>query len=423
MNVVDVKYKNTLVGAVFWEPSRKLAVFEYSEDFCKSPLPLSPIKMPVTKGAHYYFPENKNWLFHGLPGLLIGSLPESFGNTILSKYQNPKGINFNKLSYVDRLSYVGIRGMGALEYFPNLFKSKNTDSHDLNLSNLTDLVLEVLNTKNTIKGNLRSDKANAIESIIKITSSAGGARAKAVILFNPLTKEISGGYKGIRKGFEHYLIKIDGVHSDFDLFKNYGKIEYAYYLMAKKAGINISNSELITDGNKSHFLTRRFDREDNGEKHHILTWACLEHYSDSSILGYENLFDTLDKLKCDKTQFKELFRRMIFNVLTKNTDDHTRNFSFIMDNNGDWKLSPAYDLVYTYQKDDLQNCEHKLSVNGERFSISIEDIFSVAKTYDIPSPSSIFREVKNAVNEWTNEAGLPLEQTKAIHSTFSKIDL
>ncbi len=401
--IADVKIWNNKVGVVLWDEQRNYGVFEFDKNFFKLGLDLSPILMPFAEAkktnAVYSFPALNPETFKGLPGLLADSLPDKFGNQIINAWLAQQGKNSSDFNPVDRLCYIGKRGMGALEFEPanNVIAEK---SNPIQIQELVKFAKEVLDERSDFHANLAAEKGYS--DILQVGSSAGGARAKAVIAYNETTGEVRSGQVDGLEGFDYWLIKFDGVtnHQLGDP-KGYGNIEYGYYLMAKDCGIDMSESKLMTENGRSHFMTKRFDRQNN-QKIHMQTLCGIAHfdYNQPRAYSYEQAFQVMREMKLSYADSEELYRRMVFNVMSRNQDDHTKNISFLMFPNGEWQLSPAYDITYAYNPDNFWLKAHQMSVNGKRENIGLDDLLAVAKNVNIKKPMVIIELCNKILREW-----------------------
>lgn len=412
------------VGAVSWNPNTNISKFEFDISFKEQKLNVSPILMDISsKGNSFSFPEHQRSItFKGLPGLLADTLPDRFGNTIINMWLATQGRKANSMNPVEQLCYVGTRGMGALEFEPAEPQTPST-STKIEIASLVSVVQKVLNDRLNLKVNL-ADEEKALLDILKIGSSAGGARPKAVIAYNEKTGDVRSGQSNAPKGYEHWLLKFDGV-SDYQMgnTKGYGRVEMAYHLMAKDCGIDMMDCRLLEENGRAHFITKRFDRTKNNEKLHVQTFCALMHYDFNEIdaYSYEQLFELMRTLRLPYPQAEQLYRRMVFNVVARNCDDHTKNFSFVMDKTGTWSLSPAYDICHAYRPDSVWVSHHALSINGKRQNITRADLLSVAKQMNIKKADAIIDTVVKVVSNWNSYA----KQTKvtpklreAINSTL-----
>ncbi len=408
INNAFVNIWNRRVGAIAWNPNTGLGTFQYDPSFLKSGINLSPILMPLEKGdVLYEFPENRNNLtFKGLPGLLADTLPDKYGNALINTWLASLGRPSNSLNPVETLCFIGERGMGALEFEPVQPQSKNT-STKIELGSLIVIAEEILSGRKDFSSDLSKVDEKALFEILKIGSSAGGARAKALIAYNEKTGEIRSGQANAPKGFEHYLIKFDGVSdSQFGASTGYGRVEMAYYKMAIEAGIQMMESKLLEENGRAHFITKRFDREQGKGKIHVLTFCAMRHFdfNEVNLYSYEELFETMRMLRLSYPEAQELFRRMAFNVMARNCDDHTKNFAFVMNNLGEWKLSPAYDICHAYRPDSSWVSQHALSINGKRKDINRQDLLSIGKKMNIKNAEEIIDKTSSIVSNWKQYA-------------------
>lgn len=401
------------VGAVAWDQSRGLAAFEYDPLFKNSGIDLAPLTMPVNAGRTIYtFPNLRKKrnsdldAFRGLPGLLADSLPDNYGNQLINVWLAQQGRPQNSMNPVEKLCFIGKRGMGALEFEPaQLQGSKQTFS--IEVESLVQLASEMLSKKEDFSTQLDKEEEQGIRQILRIGTSAGGARPKAVIAYNEKTGEVRSGQTKAPQGFEHWLIKLDGV-SDVQLGKTqgYGRVEMAYYLMAEKCEIKMMPSKLLEENDRAHFMTRRFDREGTETKHHIQTFCGIKHFDFNDVLSYsyEQLFQTMRELRLTYPEAEQMFRRMVFNVAARNCDDHTKNFSFRLKEGSKWELAPAYDLCHAYRPDSEWVSQHSLSINGKRKDITRNDLLSIARAMNIKKASAIIDQVNDVVMNWNDYA-------------------
>lgn len=408
INNAFVNIWNRRVGAIAWNPNTGLGTFQYDPTFLKSGINLSPILMPLENGdVLYEFPENRNNLtFKGLPGLLADTLPDKYGNALINTWLASQGRPSNSLNPVETLCFIGERGMGALEFEPVQPQSQNT-STKIELGSLIVIAEEILSGRKDFSSDLSKVDEKALFEILKIGSSAGGARAKALIAYNEKTGEIRSGQANAPKGFEHYLIKFDGVSdSQFGASTGYGRVEMAYYKMAIEAGIQMMESKLLEENGRAHFITKRFDREQGKGKIHVLTFCAMRHFdfNEVNLYSYEELFETMRMLRLSYPEAQELFRRMAFNVMARNCDDHTKNFAFVMNNLGEWKLSPAYDICHAYRPDSSWVSQHALSINGKRKDINRQDLLSIGKKMNIKNAEEIIDKTSSIVSNWKQYA-------------------
>ncbi|MBS1979033.1 MAG: type II toxin-antitoxin system HipA family toxin [Bacteroidetes bacterium] len=396
------------VGAVAWDAASGVASFEFEPSFTMGGLNVAPLKMPVESGqAIFSFPELMNTSFKGLPGLLADVLPDKYGSALINVWLARNGRPANSLNPVEMLCYIGKRGMGALEFEPALLKGKNV-STTVELDSLIDMASNILTGRQRFKADLSAHEEKALMDILRIGTSAGGARAKAIIAYNPASGEVRSGQADAPKGFSQWLIKFDGVNDNqLGVTLGYGRVEMAYHLMTKDCGIEMMESRLLEENGRAHFMTRRFDRPGGKEKLHVQSFCALQHFdfNDIQSYSYEQLFQTMRQLRLPYPQAEELFRRMVFNVLARNCDDHTKNFSFIMDRSGTWRLAPAFDMCHAYRPGSEWVSQQSLSVNGKRKDITVNDFLEVARNMSIKKPDAIIDRINRVVKKWPGYAG------------------
>jgi serine/threonine-protein kinase HipA len=415
------------LGAVAWHTQRQIAEFEYDPAFIRSGLPVSPLMLPLRAGA-FSFPALNRETFHGLPGLLADSLPDRWGNALIKLWLQQQGRPNDDLNPVEQLLYQSTRSMGALEFKPALQGTPAGSTESLSVEDLASVASQVLKAKGELKSSLKGKNAHVLTDIIRIGTSAGGNRAKAVIAWNRKTDEIRSGQLATPKGFEPWILKFSGVGDTANgQPSDFGRIEYAYHLMALAAGIDMSECRLWEEGGHAHFMTRRFDRTPKGDKLHMLSLGALAHlaHNDAGLHSYEDLFDVALRLDLGYAAADQLFRRMAFNILARNQDDHTRNFAFLMDPTGRWRLAPAYDLAYAYNPQGLWTSQHQLSVSGKRDAFVAEDLLVLAKRYGVKKAEGHLKEVAKAVHGWAKfagQAGIDKKTTERIKAVL-RLDL
>jgi serine/threonine-protein kinase HipA len=412
VDVAEIRMWNELVGAVRWDESQQLGYFQYSPKFIQKGWNLSPIKMPISQGSRIYsFPELRKGrydtedAFKGLPGLLSDALPDKYGNKLINIWLAKQGRPDNSMNPVEKLCFIGTRGMGALEFEPAQIKT-GTNSFSLELDSLIEVAKKILNEREAFLTNLNKEAERAMMDILKIGTSAGGARPKAIIAYNPKTGEVRSGQGNVPRGFEHWLIKLDGVSGEqFGESSGWGRVEYAYYLMAKESGIEISECQLLEENGRAHFMTKRFDREDNN-KHHIQSLCGLQHFDFNDMYGYsyEQVFQTMRLLRLTYPEAEQMFRRMVMNVIATNYDDHTKNFSFILKKDENWRLAPAYDLCFSFDPTNLWVSKQTLSVNGKRLGITKQDLMTLARDNNIKKGEKIIEDINSIVKSWDKYA-------------------
>lgn len=410
MAEVTIKIWDKEVGAAIWDNDQQVAIFEYSKEFLKEDIDLAPLMMPLEDAIMgkriYSFPNLNPDTFKKLPGLLSDSLPDKFGNTLIDLWLSRNGRSPNDFTPTERLCYVASRAMGALEFEPAI-KPDSAEIEDIQLGELVEIASEIMKKKESLTTSFAEDKSKALEQIITVGTSAGGMRPKAVIGINKNDGGIVSGNLELDNDYEHWLLKFDGIQ-DAELGdpQGYGKIEYVYYLLAKECGIVMSKCKLLHESGRDHFMTKRFDRV-NGQKIHMQTLTGIAHFdfNDIGSTSYEQLFQVMRKLKLGNDQLEQMYRRMVFNVVGRNQDDHAKNTSFILPRIGEWSLSPAYDLTYSYNPNLGRNTNmHQMSVNGKRKEISRQDLIKIAEDNMIKRPNKIIEEVISAVSNWTAKA-------------------
>ena len=406
------------VGAVAWDERRNVAVFRYDDDFATQGMELSPLMMPVVKNKIYEFPELRSNTFNGLPGLLADALPDSFGRALLDKWLVSVGKTF--ANPIERLCYQGKRGMGAFEFVP-AYADYLENSEKLEIDSLIAVANQVLQNKEAFHTNLKADSQEAIANIIKVGTSAGGQRAKAVIAYNDATGEVRSGQTTAPEGFDYWLIKLDGVtNKELGDPMHFGEIEYVHYLLAKAAGINMTECRLFREHDRAHFMARRFDRV-KGDKIHMQTLCGLAHYDFNMLhaYSYEQAFGVMRRLRLTYPEAEEFYRRMVFNVVARNQDDHTKNISFLMDRQGVWHLSPAYDMSWAYNPNGGWTATHQMSINNKWDNISREDLLTVASEMNVKGAKQIIDQVVDAVSQWSR---LAKENSDIPQSTIDAIE-
>lgn len=398
------------------------AVFQYDREFAESGIEVSPLTMPL-RTRPYSFPQLPPETFRGLPGLLADSLPDRFGNALIDAWIESRNASGTQTG-LDRLAYVGRRGMGALEYRPA--KGPRSSERTVDVDELRRVASEVLTQRERFVTSLRGKRVSAgVRDILRVGTSAGGARAKAVVAWNPDTGELRSGQVVAPAGFQHWIIKFDGVSGnrdrELDDPDGFGAIEYAYHLMAAQAGVEMSECRLLEEAGRSHFMTRRFDRTASGGKLHMQTLGALAHldYNQPRIHSYEHALSVARNLHLPAEQREQLFLRMIFNIVARNQDDHVKNIAFLMNKTGAWSLAPAYDLTFAYNPGGPWTGVHQMSVNGRFDEIRLEDLRACAVLASLPRnlPRNAFEAVREAVKGWPELAalaGVPERQVSAI---------
>lgn len=419
----DIVLWGNTIGSAAWDADRQLALFEYAPDFLDSGIELAPLTMPLREQV-YAFSELARESFHGLPGMLADALPDRFGNLLIDEWLVRTGRAPNDFTPIERLCYLGRRGMGALEFRPAL-RDRQSGSVPLNVAELVDLANTALAQKEMLTTRIgleNEDELEAMRDILRVGTSAGGARAKAVIAWNEKTGDVRSGQIKAPPGFGYWLIKFDGVAGNRDKELNdpqgFGKVEYAYHLMALAAGLEMSECRLFEENGRSHFMTRRFDRTEDGKKIFMQSLCGIAHmdFNQAGAYGYEQALDVAQRLGFGTEALVQLFRRMVFNVMARNQDDHTKNIAFLMNRQGQWRLAPAYDIIYSYNPDGAWTRRHQMSVNGKHDHFEKEDFYAVAKRFNILRKNGVDEVIEKtaaALARWPDfaaDAGVP-EQT------------
>ncbi len=419
------------VGAVSWLDDRGYGIFEYDRAFLKKGLDLAPITMGINAAmagsGKFFFPALNKDTYLGLPGMLADALPDKFGNSVIDAWLARSGRTSASFSPVERLCYTGSRGMGALEFSPTVM-TKQADSVAVEISELVALAQHIMHERAELQVRLGDDSpqnTDALLDILRVGTSAGGARPKAVIAMNAAGDVISGQGQA-PKGFDYWLLKFDGV-TDLELGepRGYGRIEYAYYLMAKEADIEIAESKLLQENGRAHFMTKRFDRV-NGHKLHMQSLCGIAHYdfNQAGATSYEQAFEVMRRLRLSKAEAAQQYRRMVFNILARNQDDHTKNISFLMDSSGKWSLSPAYDLTYSHNPAGKWTNQHQMSVAGKRDQFTKQELIATGKAISIARPELILDEVATALSKWqqfANAAGVSKLVAREIESHHRRL--
>ena len=412
------------VGAVAPDPRLGCYAFAYDPGWRRTGIELAPLTLPLdNRGDAFVFPNLPEATFHRLPGMLADALPDEFGNALIDAWMAEHGVPKSNVTILDRLAYMGKRGMGALEFKPARGSHKESAA-PLQMKSLVEGARKLIEGKLSLDTHAKAALAN----IIKVGISAGGARAKAVIAWNPETDQIRSGQFDAAEGFEHWLLKFDGVGKDPDLGTgaDYGRIEYAYYRMATQAGIEMSPCRLLEENGRAHFMTRRFDREVvNGRtiKHHVQTLCAMDHldFKQRGTHAYAQLFILISRLKLGDEAMGQIFRRMVFNVMARNCDDHTKNFAFRMKQGGSWELAPAYDLTHAYNPTGQWTYQHLMSVNGKFDRITREDLLMEADRFGVRRPNTLLADVRTALENWSGfakEAGLSDSSSARVAADF-----
>ncbi len=409
--LAEVKLWGRTIGAVSLQDGGDVADFEYAPEFTGSGIEVAPITMPLAKRI-YSFPELSRTTFYGLPGLLADSLPDKFGNLLIDAWLATQGRQPYSFNAVERLCYTGSRGMGALEFEPTR-GPQSPQAAQVHVDQLIELASDVLMHRGDLQVSFAdAEKEQALTDILRVGTSAGGARAKAVIAWNPQTNEVRSGQVTAGEGFEQWLLKFDGVEGnrdkELDDPQGYGVIEYAYSRMARDCGIEMSECRLFEESGRRHFMTRRFDRLEGGEKLHMQTLCAMAHY-DFNLAGaysYEQAMLVARQLGLSIQAVEQLYRRMVFNIVARNQDDHVKNIAFLMDKAGNWSLAPAYDMTYSYNPSGIWTSSHQMTINGKRDNFTLEDFKACARTVSMKRgrAETILKEVQNRVARWQDYA-------------------
>jgi serine/threonine-protein kinase HipA len=425
--IAEVKIWGSTIGAVVLEDNQRAASFEYDPAFARSGIEVAPLMMPLSSRV-YSFPTLVKESFHGLPGLLADSLPDRFGNALIDAWLARQGRDSNSFNAVERLCYTGSRGMGAIEYIPATGPQLTIDSQ-LHVDRLVELASDILTHQDSLQTHFTEEKGDAMTDILRVGTSAGGARAKAVIAWNPQTNEVRSGQTEAADDFEYWLIKFDGVSNNRDKElvdpKGYGVIEYAYSKMAVDCGITMSHCRLFKEGGRRHFMTRRFDRLAQGGKQHMQSLAAMAHldFNQAGAHGYEQAFDTMRRLDMPASETAEMYRRMVFNVIARNQDDHVKNIAFLMDRSGNWSLAPAFDMTYSYQPSGLWTSSHQMTINGKRDNFVLDDFLACGKSALLKrgQARAILNEIRQVISRWrdyADQAGVNSEQRDKIQKAL-----
>lgn len=399
------------IGAVTWLEDREIGVFQYLPEFLGSGIQLSPLMMPLNEFPYEFSALARN-TFKGLPGLLADSLPDKFGNAIIDEWLASQSRTASSFHPVERLCYIGSRGMGALEFEPAIL-NRSSSKKKVELEKLVELASRILDERTSLGGVFTGEAdRDAIDSILRVGTSAGGARAKAILAWNPESNVFRSGQLDIDPGFEHWLMKFDGVSNNKDKElsdpKGYGKIEYAYHLMAVKSGIDMAECRLHHEGGRSHFMTKRFDRSQKGAKRHMQSLCAIAHYdyNQPASYSYEQAIQVIKRLELSREDIEQQVLRAFFNIVGRNHDDHVKNISFLMNRRGEWRLSPAYDITYAWHPNGDWTSQHQMSINGKRRGFIRDDLLSLAGLAGIKTPhaNEMLDRVIDAVRNWDDYA-------------------
>ncbi len=426
--VAEVKLWGRTIGAVALEQAAETASFEYEPAFARSGIQLSPLMMPLSTRI-FRFPELAYQTFHGLPGMLADALPDRFGNALIDTWLASQGRTPESFNAVERLCYTGERGMGAMEFAPATGPDARQTSR-IQVDRLVELASDVLTHRNQLQVSFgRPDGDEAMKDILRVGTSAGGARAKAVIAWNLQTNEVRSGQVAAGHGFEYWILKFDGVSGnkdkELDDPQGYGAIEYAYSRMAGDAGISMNECRLFEENGRRHFMAKRFDRLPGGEKLHMQSLCALAHFDFNrpGVYAYEQALLVIRKLGLPMSAIEEQFRRMVFNIIARNQDDHVKNIAFLMNKSGHWSLSPAFDMTYSFNPSGIWTASHQMTMNGKRDDFNLDDFQACAKSASMKRgrAEKIIDEVRASVSEWkkyADEAGVARLQRDQIQAAL-----
>jgi serine/threonine-protein kinase HipA len=405
VSIVEVRIWGRSVGAIALDPGLEFYAFEYQPEFVRSGIELAPLTMPLSAASQpFVFPGLAEVTYRRLPGLVADALPDDFGNALINAWMAREGVQASQVTSLDRLAYMGQRGLGALEFRPVRGPRAHQPVTAIEMSALVE------SARRALSGEVDTDAhaEAALSQIIQVGTSAGGARAKAVVAWNPATNEIRAGQFSVPEGFEHWLIKFDdvGVDERLGVGRDYGRIEYAYHLMARAAGISMSDCRLLEENGRAHFMTRRFDR-DGDRKHHMQTLCGLAHldFRQKATHDVSQLFQAIERLRIGYPAMEEAFRRVAFNVMAANCDDHSKNVSFLLREGGSWELAPAYDVTHAFNPAGEWTYQHLMSVNGKFNRITRDDLLAVAESAGVGTAPRVLQHVADAVSAWPDHAG------------------
>lgn len=411
--LAQVNLWGSTIGAVALDEKSGVADFEYDPAFAMSGIQVAPLTMPLPgeRSKVFRFPALAGPTFHGLPGLLADALPDRFGHALIDAWLASQGRTPDSFNAVERLCYVGRRAMGALEFLP-VTGPRASASQRVDISHLVGLASRVLAQRQTFNTSLTDDDPDGLRDILRVGTSAGGARAKAVIAWHPQTGDVRSGQLDVEAGYQHWLLKFDGVSGNRDKEladpQGYGQVEYAYHLMARDAGITMAECRLLAEGGRYHFMTRRFDRSDSGDKLHMQSLCAMAHfdYNAAGAYSYEQALQVMQQLGLSHAEIEQQFRRMVFNIVARNQDDHTKNIAFLMDRRGNWSLSPAFDLTFSYNPQGDWTSSHQMSLNGRQDHFTLGDFKACARLAALKRgrAEAILDEVTTTVRRWPEYA-------------------
>ena len=427
MTVAEVRLWGKRIGAVTWSDDDQLASFEYDADFRSSHIQVSPITMPLDPRIHQ-FPGLPEEAFKGLPGMLADSLPDRYGNALIDAWLARRGRSPESFNPVERLCYVGTRGMGALEYLPS--QGPDSSIGEVDVAGLVELADAVLSRRSALNTNTEHD--DAINQILQVGTSAGGARAKAIIAWNAVTGAVRTGQAGLEPGFSHWILKLDGVRSSDDrevgTTLGYGLVESAYHRMALRAGIQMTPCRILKEGGRHHFMTRRFDRTAGGKKLHMQSLAALAHfdYNAAGAYSYEQAIEVMRKLALSPEEIEQQYLRAVFNIVARNQDDHVKNIAFLMDKTGRWSLSPAFDVIYSYNPSGGWTSRHQMTLNGKRDEYAMDDLLEFGRFCNLKAAHAkrILSSVMEAISQWSTlarQAGVAPARAREVKRHFRRL--
>lgn len=436
IDAINVQFQGQHAASVSFDRDKGYSAFEYTKEFIDSGIELSPLRMPLSKEI-FQFPYLNYETFLGLPGLIADSLPDDFGNAVLNEWVASRGGQPDLITPLERLQYMGMRGMGALEYVPAKSHRNLNASREVEIQSLVAIAQEVLNNRSGFTVDLTNkgyEDKEAMMALLSVGMSAGGARPKAVLAFNKDFTSVRSGQVDVPEGYEHYLVKFDGVsehNTDRETFGDplgFSAMEYTYYLMARKAGITMMPSFLLEEGSRRHFVTKRFDRQGN-RKRHIQTLTGIAHvdYKQPGSFSYAELFGVARQLRLPAEDAEQIMRLMIFNIIARNHDDHAKNFAFMMDDKHRWRLAPAYDVAYSYKPGSKWVNSHWMSLNGKRDDFTREDIYtieSISPLFHRKKLDALIDEISEAVFRWPDlarENGVPQGFSTVVRGNLRKL--
>ncbi len=417
VSAVEIRIWGTMVGAVVLDPARGYYAFEYAPAFARRGIELAPLQMPLAQADRpFVFPALPELTYRRLPAMLADALPDKFGNALIDAWMAGRGVPAQNITVLDRLAYMGRRSMGALEFRPARGPSAKSATA-LQLASLVETARQALSGRLDTDDHARA----ALSQIISVGTSAAGARAKAVVAWSRTTGELRAGQFDVEPGFEHWLLKFDGVGEDKVLgpSRDYGRIEYAYYLMARDAGVHMSECRMLEENGRAHFMTRRFDRDGN-ERLHMQSLCAMAHldFNQKATHSYNQLFDTILRLGLGRQALVRAFTAMVFNVMAANMDDHTKNFAFLLRQGGRWELAPAFDITHAHNPWGEWTNQHQMSINGKFDEITRSDLRTVADRFDLLQDyATVIERIGDALSAWpryAQQAGVDPAETEAI---------